>query len=281
MKRILIILGVLFLVCGLFAGYVAYDDHRIGMSSYEIYSPKLPEAFQDYNILLITDFHNSYFYDKVAQKVKEAKPDVILLGGDIATLNNEYEKTSANAVRLIGQLKDTAPIYMVTGNHEAYNNFKGAIQESFKQAGAKIIDKKDIYLEKDGKSIRLFGMKDPGIPDGGLAQSKQIKEYLNGVKKEMKEEEFNILLTHRANLFPIVAPAGFDLVLSGHLHGGLIRIPFVGGLVSPDREWFPEFTSGIYFRDKTKMVVSRGTDYDTSRLRVLNGPEVVKVTLKK
>ena len=97
----------------------------------------------------------------------------------------------------------------------------------------------------------------------------------------MKEEEFNLLLTHRANLFPIVAPAGFDLVLSGHLHGGLIRIPFAGGLVSPDREWFPEFTSGVYFRDKTKMVVSRGTDYDTSRLRVLNGPEVVKVTLKK
>ena len=275
MKRIGIFLGCVLALLALCFVYVAIDNTNIWASHYEINATNLPKDFKGYKIALITDFHNSYFAEKVAQRLLKEQPDVILFGGDMVLLDDgQFD----NTVRLANLAKEIAPIYMVSGNHEAFSPKFTKMMDYFSSLGVTVIDDKQVTLKKGESQISLYGMRDPACGDGELLNSPYVENFIQK-SQNIDKGSFNILLTHRANLFPQLYAAGFDLVLSGHIHGGLVRLPFVGGLVSPYDEWLPEFTKGLYFRGQSKMVVSPGCDFNLRKPRVFNGPQVTMITL--
>lgn len=211
----------------------------------------------------------------MADRLQKEQPDVILFGGDMVLLDDDQFD---NTVRLANLAKEIAPIYMVSGNHEAFSRNFSKMMDYFSSLGVTVIDDKRVALEKGESQIWLYGMRDPACDDLELSKSAYVEKFIQK-SKNIDEGSFNILLTHRANLFPQLYAAGYDLVLSGHIHGGLVRLPFAGGLVSPYDEWLPEFTKGLYFRGQSKMVVSPGCDFNLRKPRVFNGPQVTMVTL--
>lgn len=277
-KKILIFLLCIIITVIAFAGYVYIDNNTVSLSKYTIYSPKLPTAFKGYKIALIADFHNSYYFDKVAKQVKKASPDIILLAGDMIDVTvNSF----SNTYKLLDLLKEIAPVYSVQGNHEIWHKLREEYQSNINEMGIKTLDNEETELKKDEAIIKLYGLKDILESDSKIEGSSDLKYTIELAKDELNPDMFSILLMHRANYFDYLKDCHYDLVLSGHIHGGLIRLPFIGGLVSSDNIWFPKYTSGIYTYKNSKMVVSRGMDYNPKKMRVFNGPEVVLITLDK
>lgn len=260
------------------AAYIYIDNNVVSLNNYTIYSSKLPADFKGYKIALISDFHNSYYYDKVARQVKKAKPDVILLAGDMIDV---AEDNFLNTYKLLELLKEIAPVYSVQGNHEVWHKLNDEYLSKIKQMGIKNLDNQQVELKKGNSSIKLFGLKDVVESDNKVADSSELKDAIDKAKQALDTDVFSILLMHRANYFDYLKGCPYDLVLSGHIHGGLIRLPFVGALISSDNIWFPKYSSGVYIHKNSKMVVSRGLDYNLKKIRIFNGPEVVLVTLDK
>lgn len=134
--------------------------------------------------------------------------------------------------------------------------------------GAVLLEDDAVTITENGEEIRLLGVDDPAVGD--------VPAALQSVEKN---KGFNILLSHRPELFSDYAASGMDLVLSGHAHGGQVRLPFIGGLVAPDQGMFPEYTEGLYKDGDTNMVVNRGLGNSIIPLRIFNRPEVVEITL--
>jgi hypothetical protein len=257
--------------------YVLIDNATVAITKYEIKSNKIPKSFDKYRIALITDFHDSKNFDQIITQTEKVKPDVILLGGDIM---NMHTKNSENSLKLLLGLKKISPIYFITGNHENFNkNYYDNFSNDLENLKIPVLSNKTILLKKNEDQITLTGMKDPYLQDNEIENSKFIDNFRQYTKKEVNSRKYNILLMHRANVFPFIADLNYDLVLSGHLHGGIVWFPIIGGLFSPDLKTPPTYTSGIYNIKNAKMIVSRGCDENPNRIRVFNGPEILNIEL--
>lgn len=280
MKKFLLVTGFILILVIAVCGGNFINNMMIGVTEYLVVSDKLPKAFDNYKIAFLSDFHNAPYAEKAAEKTAEMRPDAIMLTGDMINMNEEnYDNTRT----LIERLVNIAPVYMVSGNHEMYHpRWKDTIRPEFEKLGVHMMDIQGAYLEKGGSRIHLYGMQDPSVPDAQLADTQWLKKWEQKAGDELDKNTYNILLSHRANYFDSLAPLNYDLVLSGHLHGGVLRLPFLGGLMSPDQEEkFPKYTMGKYYRENSLMIVSRGMDFDFSRMRVFNGPELVEITLRQ
>lgn len=297
-------LAILFILVFL-VGYIVIDDNTVSVNEYEIYSKKYSKDFNNYTIAFITDFHNSYYYDQVIKKVQAQAPNIILLGGDMITIGNSDKK---NTFALIDGLKEIAPIYFVTGNHESMNTDGSGFISELEDRGVTIIynNNSPITINSDGtivpadaynkkktsdmtKEERQQSLYIHSILDYSCLDDKELdkmddyfKSLLERKRNEVVEDGFNIMLVHRANLFDYIDDFGYDLVLSGHIHGGVIRLPFIGGILSPDRnELFPKYTKGMYYGNESRMIVNAGLDMDIMKPRIFNGPEIVVVKLRR
>lgn len=280
MKKFLIILTAVVAVFS--AVFIAntVKNSDIGVSAYTIRSEKIPKNFDNYKIALITDFHNASFYQKAAARIKEAKPDVIIFGGDMINVN---EKDCENTKKLIEEIKTAAPIYMVSGNHEIFNpEWKARIEGELKALGVSVVDIQSFEITRGREKIHVYGMQDPAVSDAELANGSWSDTWADKAGEAYNPKMFNILLCHRANYFGRLCGYGYELVLAGHMHGGLWRLPWLGGVVSPDRtKLFPNYTAGKYEKAGSTMIVSRGCDKDKKRTRVFNPPEISVITLKR
>ncbi|MDD3765697.1 MAG: metallophosphoesterase [Eubacteriales bacterium] len=276
-RRLLIVFVAALIVAG--AGvYIFIDNTTVCLTPYTVYSTKLPDEFAGYKIALISDFHNSYFYDQIISRLKQASPDLILLAGDMVHINHDnYDNTMA----LLSALPSIAPTYMVYGNHDAWYPDNKTLQREIEKTGVVWLVNRQLPIERGNSKIYLYGMNDPFVKDHEIASSKAVADMLETLKTARDPGTFSVLLMHRANLFAYMNDNLYDLVLAGHIHGGLVRLPFIGGLLSSELVWFPNYDKGIYTKKGSKMVVTVGCDYDLSRIRVFNGPEVVLVTLQK
>ncbi len=233
----------------------------------------LPGAFRGFRIAQVSDLHNARFGEGqrgLLDAIRGAAPDLIAVTGDLV----DSRRTGLEAaMEFIRGAVLIAPVYYVTGNHEARVPEYPALEARLREAGVTVLRNEGTELVRDGAVLRLLGLDAPAFSGGGTASLEAALSSLTG------GGGYTVLLSHRPELLELYAAYGVDLALCGHAHGGQVRIPFVGGLVAPNQGFFPSYTEGIYQRGKTSMAVSRGLGNSVIPLRVNNPPELLVLTL--
>lgn len=247
-------------------------DERLTLRTYTVASPKLTAEVR---LAVVTDFHSSDNADDVVAMVASCAPDAVLMVGDMFdddTANRPTERT----LSLMRQLSAQYPCYYVSGNHEAWTGEMDALYQQTEEAGVTALRMSSGVLTVRGQRIALCGVPDPyemvfsGAPD----TEEQIRQAMENVDSA----DFTVLLAHRPELLAKYAQFPLDLVVSGHAHGGQVRIPGVlNGLYAPNQGWFPKLAGGAYTQDGTTLIVSRGLAVRTRLPRIFNRPEVVLV----
>lgn len=247
-------------------------DERLILRTYTVTSPKLTAEVR---LAVVTDFHSSDNADDVAAMTASCAPDAVLMVGDMFdddTQNRPTERT----LSLMRQLSALYPCYYVSGNHEAWTGEMDALYQQTEEAGVTVLRMSSGVLTVRGQRIALCGIPDPyemvfsGAPD--------TEEQLRQALEDVDSADFTVLLAHRPELLAKYAQFPFDLVVSGHAHGGQVRIPGVlNGLYAPNQGWFPKLAGGAYTQDGTTLIVSRGLAVRTRLPRIFNRPEVVLV----
>lgn len=261
--------------------WTTWGNTALGLSTYTIESEKIPESFSGFRIAQVADLHNAEIGEenkKLLEMLKKAEPDIIVITGDLI----DSRRTDIEvALQFVEQAVEIAPCYYVTGNHEsrlakqAYQEFETAIYES----GVHVLHDEEVVVERDGYSISIVGVDDISFAQryggtGYVGESDKLSELFSAA-------EYKILLSHRPELFPIYVDANVDLVFAGHAHGGQLRFPFIGGIFAPNQGFFPEYDAGVFIKDGTNMVVSRGIGNSIFPLRFNNRPELIVVELSK
>lgn len=263
----------------LFGLYIYKENTTIGVTFVEFEASGLPESFNYYRIVQLSDIHDAEFGENnldLVNKVKVLSPDAIFITGDFIDRNRYNLEQSLEVVK---QLHEVAPFYYVTGNHEISTNDEEHIKTELTQLGVHVLSNESMTIDKGkGEQIAIGGIEDPLASN--LNEKKYIEQVIDKTFKDVPEDMFKILLSHRPEQFDVYVDRQVNLVFSGHAHGGQIRLPGFGGLVAPGQGWFPKYTSGVHQEDKTSMIVSRGLGNSIVPIRVFNRPEVIVVTLK-
>ena len=274
-KKRFIILAVILILFG----FIYLSNERITISKITIISNKIPENFDEVIICQISDLHNKEFGEnnnKLIKKINNVKPNIIVITGDLIDSNHLEIDV---AIEFINNIKYVAPIYFVPGNHESNINDYELFKNMLIDNNVIILDNKVNKLSADNDTINLIGIEDPTF---SFHPSLSESERTNSVLKDLDydNDKFTILLSHRPELFDIYVENKIDLVLTGHAHGGQVRIPFVGGMFSPNQGLFPKYDSGMFKEKDTQMYVSRGLGNSVIPFRINNNPELVVITLK-
>lgn len=258
--------------------WVLWANTALQITEYSVSAGDLPEAFDGFRIVQISDLHNAEFgenNEKLLKMIMEAEPDIIVLTGDLVDSN----RTDIDiALRFTEEAVMIAPTYYVSGNHESRIGEYETLKTGMEAAGVVILENESVTLEREGESIALMGVMDPAFRTGYLAGDERAT--MASQLEELESEGYTILLSHRPELFDAYVQVGVSLVFSGHAHGGQFRLPFIGGLFAPGQGWFPEYDAGIFTDGDTTMVVSRGLGASSFPLRFNNRPEIVIVTLE-
>ena len=270
----------------LLAAFLIYlDNTLVKLTHYTVRSSEIPQEFDGFKIIQLSDIHGAEFGNgnsRLINKVKRARPDIILITGDI--VNNTDDNAIEVFESIMTGLDGVAPMYAVTGNHDEMDSeFYSYIDKWENEHNIRWLDNETVTLTRDGRSIYLSGIADPNIWNGAVCDEK-IKEITASMDAP---DGYNILMFHRADMLDLFIDSQYDIAFSGHLHGGQWRIPFVGGLISPNMDFFPEYSGGRYERGGKTFIVSCGignkqTFPGTEIMvpRVFNMAEIVEVTLE-
>ena len=265
----------------LFCVYSHFENTVIEVTKYTVRSDRLPSGFDGYKIVQVSDLHSANFgngHNGLISKIKACKPNIIVVTGDLCASDNDDEITSA--VLFMKKAIEVAPVYYVTGNHEAVLDEYMVLMAKIEDLGVTILNDDEVTLTVAKESIKLLGVSDPSFERLPKGKNKSVmRDKLDRLAPD--GECFTVLLSHRPELLSVYSKYNIDLVFSGHAHGGQIRIPFIGGLYAPNQGVFPKYTSGIHKMNGTTMVISRGIGSSSFPFRVNNNPELVCVTLKK
>lgn len=247
-------------------------DERLILRTYTVVSPKLTTEVR---LAVVTDFHSSDNADDVVAMVASCAPDAVLLVGDLFD-DDIANRPTERTLSLMRQLSAQYPCYYVSGNHEAWTGEMDALYQQTEEAGVMVLRMSSGVLTVRGQRIALCGVPDPyemvfsGAPD--------TEEQLRQALEDVDSADFTVLLAHRPEMLAKYAQFPLDLVVSGHAHGGQVRIPGVlNGLYAPNQGWFPKLAGGAYTQDGTTLIVSRGLAVRTRLPRIFNRPEVVLV----
>lgn len=248
---------------------------------YPFADARVPEGFDGFRIAQISDLHDARLGPDNAwllQETARAKPDVIVITGDAFDAHRVDLPRSLSAIEGLRQI---APVYYVTGNHEAarmasdYRTFRRALKEM----DVTVLEDAAAEIRRGGDTLTVVGMQDIGFHEGGYTQRRQLLQ--DRLTALVPVEGFSLTLAHRPELIDCYEAAGAPLVFCGHAHGGQVRLPFIGGLAAPGQGLFPKYTAGIYRQGNTAMVVSRGIGNSVAPLRVNNRPEIVLLELRR
>jgi hypothetical protein len=268
MKAIILILIALLLATAFYNGLV--------VRQYTITTPKLL-AGQSFRIVLISDLHSTIHgaeQSKIADRIRNQNPDIIALAGDIADDKQPIKGT----ILFLEAIKDIAPVFYVTGNHEIWSRDVDSIKDVFRSYGVTVLENETVEVVIGEVPLIIGGAEDPDInryERRPLAWKDEVIEAFSGMKDT---ESFRLLLSHRPEQISVYEDLSFDLVLSGHAHGGQVRIPFLlNGLLAPNQGFFPKYAGGLYEHDNSTQVVSRGVSFNPRLPRVFNPPEIVVI----
>lgn len=269
-KKFFIMVALIFIL------WIGWTNINIQTTTLNIQNSKIPTAFDGFKIAHVSDLHNNDWGEKLIKKIQGESPDIIVITGDLV----DSRKTDFDiAMAFIQDAKNIAPIYYVTGNHEARLDDYYLLNERLEKANVNMMDDQSLLLEKGQEKIQILGIQDPDFVEkmtGGGIQGEIVSAK---AKELLKQDYFNILLNHRPEHFERYVELGVDLVLTGHAHGGQFRLPFIGGIIAPNQGFFPEYTAGVYKEENTAMVVSRGLGHSIIPFRINNMPELVIIEL--
>lgn len=247
------------------------DDLEI--SRYEVASQKLPESFDGFKIVQLSDLHGAEFGEDgmgLVEKVKELEPDIIALTGDFVTDEGDLAAVEKLAARLV----KLCPVYFVSGNHEFGSGLAVKVRNILERAGVKYLSNEYLTINRGEDEILLGGVEDP-LAYADMLSPDELAQKMN----DAAPDAFKILLGHRNYWMTEYPELPVDLIFCGHAHGGLIRIPGVGGLIGTDRRLFPDFDAGQFNNGRYTLIVSRGLGNSVPIPRIFNRPEIVCVEL--
>ncbi len=258
--------------------WIVWGNTALMLSTITVSSSRVPYEFSGFRIAQVSDLHNAEFGEGntiLLQAISGATPDVIVITGDLV---DSRHTDIGIALAFAEEAVQIAPVYYVTGNHEASLSQYTELKTSLEAVGVVVLEDDAIQLEYKGSYVTLIGLSDPNFTIKGDMFNEapaMIGTKLNSLMDA--ETGYTILLSHRPELFDTYVSCGIDLVFSGHAHGGQFRLPLIGGLVAPNQGFFPKYDAGLYTAGKTNMVVSRGIGNSIIPFRFNNRPEVVLV----
>jgi len=262
---------IIALVC--LAGVFLIRDsaENLELTRYTAENAGLPESFAGFKIVQLSDFHGAEFVDDIVRLVKAEKPDIIALTGDFITDGGDLP-----AVRELAQrLTDICDVYFVSGNHDFASGKIDELSDILKACGVKYLRNEYVVLERRGERIVLAGVEDPN----SWADLEPPEEFIGRLRAEFPDD-YVVLLGHRNYWMEKYPELPVQLILCGHSHGGIVRIPGIGGLLGTDRTLFPDYEAGKYDNGRYTMIVSRGIGNSVALPRFFNRPEIVGVVLK-
>lgn len=287
--NILQIVCILLLVCFVVVCIISYfENRRLVVMPYRIKSTKIPKAFHNYHIVQLSDLHNAAFgekNEKLVQQISKLHPDVILVTGDVIVA--KPGKDVIFAADTLNQLTDIAPVYFSLGNHELRaqlypEEYGDMAQRFFESLNPEICVLQDemTYLEKEGQQIALYGLNLTSEYYKRFRKTPMSPSYLEGLFGICEENVYHIFMAHNPEYFKEYVAWGADLIFSGHVHGGMVRLPILGGALSPMIRFFPKYDKGLFEDSNKYMILSGGLGNHTFKFRVNNLPEIVSVTLE-
>ncbi len=288
----LLCIGLIFFL--LLIGYFIFENKKLEVSNYKIYQTKLPQELDGFRIALLTDLHNNQYgkdNTKLLQRLKSLKPDIVCLSGDLITANKLQK--AQKGLPFILELAKNYPVYYSLGNHEEkWKQFELSGRqtklsfEEFKiqlaKAGVFFLDNTSVTLQKGEAIITITGLTLPLSFYYKRGKRPNLsKEELNGLIGTAFHGGYQILLAHMPAYFKEYTEWGADLVLSGHVHGGIVILPKLGGVISPQYELFPVYDYGCFQEKESRLILSRGLGTHTIPIRIFNRPELVGIELKR
>ncbi len=274
-QRLWMLVSVL-LICVI--GWMIWENNSPMLTETTIVSDRLPDAFSGYRIAHISDMHNAQYGTdnaKLLDMLHQAQPDMIAITGDFVDSRRTDFDVSLHFAQQAVQI---APVYYVIGNHEArltdeYPRF----EQQLIQSGVTVLRNEESYITRDGQAIRILGIDDPRLTTMKEEENEAVVLHTLSMF-EAQPDTYTLLLSHRPELFDAYCQYQVDLALTGHNHGGLIRIPFLGGLYA-GQQFFPEYDDGLFANSNTAMYVSRGVGNSSYTFRINNRPEIAILTL--
>ena len=271
-------LALLLSVLAAAALFFRWSNTSLQVERFTFSDPDLPAGFDGAVVVQLSDLHCAVFGENNAAllaAVAAEAPDYIFLTGDL--VDQKKPMPEGYVENLAAGLSAIAPTYFVTGNHEWALPDVPELKDGLEAAGVTVLDNRFVTLDRGGDQILLAGVDDPN----GYADQKTPEELAQEVR-EAWGDDFWLLLAHRNDRFlRQYSLLGADLVISGHGHGGMIRLPFTDGLISTDRTLFPSYTAGFYEENGSTLFASRGLGNSGPSFRLFNRPQIAVLTLEK
>ena len=290
------IIFLFILIAGGLLGLEIYRElHHFRVTHYTIESQKFKGFSRDLNLIFLSDLHNRVYGEKnepLLQAIRNEKPDLILIGGDM--LVGKEDASYDIALDFTSQLPEIAPVLYATGNHEQRIREKPEIyqaayadyRQQLKDRGVLFLENGSCRIEAGTVLLEISGVELPSASYKKLKklpiQASDIAEYLHKDSVSVTEDSvYRILLAHNPAYMNAYKGWGADLILSGHLHGGVMRLPGIGGVITPQAFLFPKYSGEMTKEGEQTIIVSRGLGTHTINIRLFNQPEVVSICLKR
>lgn len=267
-----------------FTAVMIYDVNRYVIRNYKFKTGKLKKP---YRFVVLSDLHNKQFgkdNKRLLDEIERQKPEAVFLAGDMITAKVGVDMQPT--LRFLKKLSEKYPVFYGQGNHEyrielypeVFAPMLAEFQEGMKEC--RITPMKNTHTELGEYGITVFGVEIEREFYKRFKHGEMSRDYLKGLLGEPRPEQYNILIAHNPDYFPEYAEWGADLVLSGHVHGGLMRLPLLGGVVSPAVRLFPEYDGGVFAEKESRMILSRGLGTHTLPIRIFNPGELIVVELE-
>ncbi len=279
------------LLCIIIIAFISmYEIRRIRITSYNIKLNKLPKEFNGYKLILLSDIHNCFYnVDKIIETIKTEKPNGVIISGDLLVYANSSKANNLKSLDIVKKISKYSDVYYAPGNHEMGYMIKN-IQEWLEYEKYLLdsdsdniyyLDNKSIEITLGNSSINIHGLH---LTDGYYKRFIKKELSKSDIEKLLGEcdiNKFNILIAHNPDYFKDYIDWGADVVLSGHNHGGLLRLPFIGGVISPRLRLFPKYDYGQFRTNDHILILSGGLGAHSLKIRVNNTPEIVIVDFNK
>lgn len=273
MKKVISIISVILIIIL----FLIPQNNYIQTSEYIMSSNKI----ENLKIVQLSDLHDKSFgknQEKLIEKVNILEPDIVVLTGDMIDFQNSKGKLGTKpCLDLVKGISNNTSIFYIPGNHEIRHELQEALFNSLEDLGVIVLEDETYEYSDD---ITITGIRDKGF----FKTEKEFYRTLRKLSSNIDKDKYNILLSHRPQYISLYEDLSFDIIFSGHAHGGQVRIPFLipNGIYAPHQGLFPKYTNGVHtLSNNSNLVISRGLGNSRCPLRIFNFPEIVFLEIKK